>query len=204
MRKLCLGLLALVALGTQARAQTLTTMFRFNYSNGSENIWKPVSDGQGNLYGTAESGGTGGFGTVYRFTPGVSRTLETLHNFAGGTDGATPMAGLTYDDSGGMLYGTTWYGGVIGASCDESQGCGTIFSFNPTTGAYTTLYAFPGGAGGEVRIPPALSLLAPTASSMAPSTTMNPIALRAAPHLLHRVQVRSRHRIHQPACLHQP
>ena len=150
MRKLSLRLLTLVALGAQAPAQTLTTMFHFNGEDGAGVIWKPVVDGQGNMYGTTEYGGptssgnTVGSGTIYEFTPGA-RTFITVHNFAGGTDGVEPRAGLTYDKSSGTLYGTTQYGGAITAAC-QNYGCGTIFSVNSATGAYATLYSFTGGA----------------------------------------------------------
>ena len=154
LRKLGLALLAVLALCAQARAQTLTTMFRFNFADGAAFIWTPVSDGQGNLYGTTYAGGafqpkiTNGGGTLYKFTPGVSRSFETLHSFGDVGDGYQPQAGLTYDQSTNMLYGTTGYGGPNAHSCREI-GCGTIFSLNPATGAYTTLYAFPGGVGGQ-------------------------------------------------------
>ncbi len=140
-----------------ASAQSLTTMVRFHGPDGAAAIWKPVADGQGNLYGTTENGGANvsdqfgnGMGTVYAFTPST-RAFQVLHSFAGGsdgpvpTDGALPTAGLTYDKNSGMLYGTTGYGGNT-VDCQVLQGCGTIFSLNPATGAYATLYAFSGGA----------------------------------------------------------
>ncbi len=148
-RELCLGLLAVAALGAQARSQTVTTIFRFDGTDGAANIWRPAADGQGNLYGTTMNGGPYassenpyGIGTLYKFTPGVSRTFETLHSFAGGTDGATPMAGPLYDASAAMLYGTTEYGGSASSTC--TQGCGTFFSYNPATGTYAVVHAFAG------------------------------------------------------------
>ena len=142
LRRLSLGLVAVVALCAQARAQTLTTMFRFNGIDGAQPIWEPAPDGQGNLYGTTQWGGApNDCGTVYRFTPGVSRNFETLHRFTCHSDGALPEAGPTYDPSTAMLYGTTIFGG--------RENDGTIFSYNPATGTFTTLYSFPGGAGGQ-------------------------------------------------------
>ncbi len=161
MRKLFLGLLALGALYGQARAQTLTTMYHFSGAtntatdSGFDDSSTLVTDGQGNLYGTTSEAGIitdqfpVGAGTIFKFTPGAataSRSFQTLHEFAGGTDGAGPSrTGMTYDASSGLLYGTTQNGGN-GVGCG-TVGCGTIFSLNPTTGAYTTLYAFPGGKG---------------------------------------------------------
>ena len=149
LRKFCLGLLAVMALGAQAGAQTLTTMFRFNGADGAAAIWKPVADGQGNLYGTTEAGGPApkfyaqGYGTIYKYTP-ATRAFETLYNFAGGTDGQRPAGGLVYDPSSATLYGTTYWGGSTPTDLCP-YGCGTIFSFNTVTGAYATLYAFTNG-----------------------------------------------------------
>jgi choice-of-anchor C domain-containing protein len=70
------------------------------------------------LYGTAAGGGgsktcVGGCGVVFKLTPAASATAWTetpLHRFAGGDDGANPMAGL-HMDSAGRLYGATAAGG---------------------------------------------------------------------------------------------
>src|SRR5208283_4005514 len=56
------------------------------------------------LYGTAQNGGSGGSGTVFALnTDGTGFT--NLHSFTGGSDGASPVAGLIL--SGNTLYGTT-------------------------------------------------------------------------------------------------
>jgi uncharacterized repeat protein (TIGR03803 family) len=66
-----------------------------------------IADSAGDLYGTAEAGGTG-FGTVFELTPPAvgktSWTDATLFSFAG-TDGGGPVAGLVADTSG-HFYGT--------------------------------------------------------------------------------------------------
>ncbi len=62
-----------------------------------------------------------------------------LHAFAGGSDGALPLSGLT-SDSVGNLYGTTQTGG---ANCD----CGTVFKIAPG-GSESVLYAFQAGKDG--------------------------------------------------------
>jgi uncharacterized repeat protein (TIGR03803 family) len=68
-------------------------------------------------------------------------TLTTLYRFTGLTDGGTPLAGLTY--ANGALYGTTEIGGTIDTdNCPE--GCGTVFSVDPGTGAETVVYSFKG------------------------------------------------------------
>jgi uncharacterized repeat protein (TIGR03803 family) len=67
-----------------------------------------VFDAAGNLYGTAEGGGTYGLGAVFELIPrprgGWSERV--LHSFTGFADGGVPAAGLTLD-SAGNLFGTT-------------------------------------------------------------------------------------------------
>lgn len=161
MRRLWLALLGVAALGGGAHAQTLTTMYHFSGAtsagnqSGFDSSSTLVTDGQGKLYGTTSQAGLitaefpNGAGTIFKFTPATAttaRAFQTLHEFAGGADGAAPFrTGLTYDAASGLLYGTTTEGGD-GAGCG-TVGCGTIFSLNPATGAYTTLYAFPAGPG---------------------------------------------------------
>jgi len=66
-------------------------------------------------------------------------TERVVYAFAGPPDGAKPEAGLV--DVKGTLYGTTFYGG--GTGC-KRNGCGTVFSLDPDTGAETVLHAFAG------------------------------------------------------------
>jgi uncharacterized repeat protein (TIGR03803 family) len=101
----------------------------------------------GALVGTTSGGGTGsactgGCGTVFEVsTDGKSE--EVLHSFTGGKDGADPVAGLTA--IGGVLYGTTQYGGRVRHLC--SSGCGTVFRVS-SSGAESVLYRFTGGRDG--------------------------------------------------------
>jgi uncharacterized repeat protein (TIGR03803 family) len=77
-----------------------------------------------------------------------AQTYSVIHNFAGGQDGATPMAGLTFDRAGN-LYGTAAYGGNVGGACGDS-GCGTVFRLaNRNSGwVLSPLYSFAGGTDG--------------------------------------------------------
>src|SRR5437016_6277308 len=71
------------------------------------------------LYGTAQAGGSSGYGTVFAVnTDGTGFT--TLHIFSGGSDGASPLASLIL--SGNTLYGTASGGGDLGD--------GTVFSIS--------------------------------------------------------------------------
>ena len=98
------------------------------------------------LYGTTQSGGSSGWGTVFAVnTNGTG--FRTLHGFTdtsgsdGGygvnRDGASPYAGLIL--SGNTLYGTTQYGG--------SSGWGTVFAVNPDGTGFTNLHNFTATAG---------------------------------------------------------
>ena len=107
-----------------------------------------IRDAQGNLYGTAESGGDMsscdglGCGVVFKLSSTGQETV--LHSFTGGADGAIPYAGLIRDAQGN-LYGTTGYGGDM-SSC-SGNGCGVVFKLS-STGKETVLYRFKGGADG--------------------------------------------------------
>lgn len=82
---------------------------------------------------------------VIPFGVAHAKSKETiLYAFQGGSDAASPQAGLIAD-KGGNLYGTTYYGGGTGCYGD---GCGTIFKLAPD-GTETVLYAFRGGNDGE-------------------------------------------------------
>lgn len=95
-----------------------------------------ITDAAGNLYGTTHNGVTSGYGTVFQLTP--SGTLNVLHSFIGGGDGAYPEAGLIADMAGN-LYGTTYGGGAGGQ--------GTVFQLTPA-GTLYVLYSFTGGSDG--------------------------------------------------------
>lgn len=115
---------------------------------------KLVLDEQGVLYGTASAGGSstncrGGCGTVFQLTPpsepGGHWKESEIYTFCSTPnrgrcpDGSTPMVGLT-PGKGGVLYGTTRYGGV-----SYSQGSGTIFalSHGPNGWTESLVLAFP-------------------------------------------------------------
>jgi uncharacterized repeat protein (TIGR03803 family) len=107
-----------------------------------------LMDSTGAIYGTTEQGGTSNLGTVFKLTnSGGVWTESALYNFAGGTDGQYPDAGLVMDSSG-ALYGTTYYGGGA-ASCNV--GCGTVFELTQSGGVWTetVFHAFGNGTDGD-------------------------------------------------------
>jgi len=106
-----------------------------------------IRDSAGNLYGTVETGGTAGWGAVFKVNTAGAQTL--LYNFTGGADGGNPYAGLI-GDSSGNFYGTASQGGT--------GGDGVVFKVDKT-GHETVLYSFAwGGMGGTDGAYPSSSL----------------------------------------------
>jgi len=121
-----------------------SVLHTFTGGDGASPEGNLISDGQGNLYGTAEGGGANGYGTVFELAP--DGKLRVLYAFGGGNDGAYPQAGLIADPAGNF-YGTTRDGGGNHGCPDGNYGCGTVFKLTPN-GAETVLYAFTGASDG--------------------------------------------------------
>lgn len=90
----------------------------------------------GLLYGTAEFGGTNGFGTAFKITTAVSPVYTVLRQFADAS-GSQPVSTLVRGTDG-LLYGCTANGGV--------NGFGTVFNLS-TTGTHTLLASLSGESG---------------------------------------------------------
>ena len=115
---------------------TLTTIHSFcsviDCSDGGYPQAGLVQGNNGTLYGTADGGGTTGYGTVFKITP--DGTLETLYTFCSQTnctDGAFP-SGLI-QATNGKLYGTLSRGGASNS--------GMVFWITPA-GLPDTFYSF--------------------------------------------------------------
>jgi uncharacterized repeat protein (TIGR03803 family) len=83
-----------------AQAQTFAVLHSFTYQPDGAFPNPLIRDAQGNLYGTTRSGGAnclGGFtcGTVFKINSAGKQTV--LYSFAGGNDGASPLAALVRD-----------------------------------------------------------------------------------------------------------
>jgi len=101
-------------------AGSASLLFGFQgFQNGCNPFGGLLLDGQGNLYGTTSSGGTGSGGTVFELSP--SGTFTILRNLSQ-ADGISPYAALIRDPKGN-LYGTNGAGGV--------NGSGTVFELVP-------------------------------------------------------------------------
>ncbi len=151
-----------VAYGASAQAQKWPLKVLYAFSGPDGSYPNPVIAGaHGELYGTTNGGGFSacgsgsGCGTVFELTPPsgsqAAWTETVLYKFTNGADGGAPFARLTLGP-GGVLYGTTYEGGL--ASCGFSgSGCGTVFALTPppsgqTTWTERTLHAFTGGTDG--------------------------------------------------------
>jgi uncharacterized repeat protein (TIGR03803 family) len=125
-----------------------TVLYSFTGGTDGGEPYKGVTlDPQGNLYGTAVTGGTGacegGCGVAYKLThSGGSWSQTVIHYFSGGNDGSGPGAGLTIDHQGN-LYGVTPTGGA--------NGLGVVYQLNPDAGGnwtFKVLHTFTGGTDG--------------------------------------------------------
>jgi uncharacterized repeat protein (TIGR03803 family) len=127
---------------------THTVLYSFTGGGDGGEPYKGVTlDAEGNLYGTAVTGGSGscegGCGVAYKLTnSGGTWTQTVIHSFTGGDDGSGPGAGLTIDKRGN-LYGMAPTGGAYGL--------GTIYQLYPDgSGNYAlkVIHAFTGGTDG--------------------------------------------------------
>jgi uncharacterized repeat protein (TIGR03803 family) len=109
-------------------------------TDGSQPLASVISDGLGNLYGTASDGGSRSFGAGKGvvFEVNIATGQETVLYTFMGPDGSDP-AGSLVRDTDGNLYGTTLLGGAFGH--------GTVFELD-AKGILTTLHTFTGGADG--------------------------------------------------------
>ena len=140
-------------LGANAAATTGWSehvLLTFDNGNGALPDGNLVRDRSGALYGTAMFGGSqaSGSGTVFKLTPpATGRTTwgrTEIYTFHHGADGAFPMAGVIFGPNG-VLYGTTWQGGV---GC-YPYGCGVVFALIPPAPGqirwtFETLHSFSG------------------------------------------------------------
>jgi uncharacterized repeat protein (TIGR03803 family) len=119
---------------------TVTTLYSFeNGTDGANPYAGVVQATDGNLFGTTESGGANGAGTVFKITPsGTFTMLYTFCSKSGCKDGGSPHAGLV-QATDGNLYGTTVGGNVY-------NGDGTVFKIT-ASGKLTTLHSFDGTDG---------------------------------------------------------
>ncbi len=120
-----------------AQAQTVTTLVKFNGSNGWQPFGPVVQATDGNFYGTTAFGGNG-YGNVYQVTP--SGKVTSIYSFCSETncaDGQTPETPPILG-SDGNLYGVTLAGG--------SSGNGVFYRMT-LAGRITVLHSFCSSSG---------------------------------------------------------
>lgn len=126
-----------VATPVASRAQVVTTLFRFDGTNGSNPEAGLLQGGDGGVYGTNVYGGANDDGTVFKITQ--AGTLLTLHSFDF-ANGEGPLSGVRLATNGDF-YGTTWMGGAYGG--------GTAFKMT-AGGILTKLHDFGSGTDGII------------------------------------------------------
>jgi uncharacterized repeat protein (TIGR03803 family) len=130
---------------------TKTTLWNFSGSSPLYSAASPnggLVGGTGALFGTTQNGGSSGTsgccGTVFflwqEYAGNPDYTLVILHQFADGTDGAEPSAGLL-ENPENTFWGTTTLGGT--------SGLGTVFELYPNLNLvenwhYRILHSFSG------------------------------------------------------------
>jgi uncharacterized repeat protein (TIGR03803 family) len=142
----------------QNSAWILTTLYSFSRTDGYVPIARVVFGPGGALYGTTESGGENGDGTVFKLQPlghncpttSCQWTETILHNFTGDPDGAAPASGDIVFDSSGNLYGATLSGGTSGPTCADDSPCGTAYELARGQNGWSeaVIWNFEGGGDG--------------------------------------------------------
>jgi uncharacterized repeat protein (TIGR03803 family) len=122
-------------------AETTLQQFVTGGAAGSSPVGGLIFDNQGNLYGTTDSGGAGGAGTVFEMSPYSGNwQLNVLWSLLG--NGYGTFANLTMD-AAGNLYGTGYKNGA--------HGYGYVFKLTSSSGGwtFTDLHDFTGGSDGS-------------------------------------------------------
>lgn len=126
-------------------------------ADGSDPTSSLLRDAQGNLFGTTNSGGAYGYGTVFELSPDGQGgyTEHVLYSFgaqANQADGAYPASPLVAD-AHGNLFGTANEGGANG---NAMNGTGVVFELSPNGNggyAYSVLHSFSNGTGSDGQYP---------------------------------------------------
>ena len=135
---LVLLLVLITATAIVSQAQTFTSLFQFDYTNGG--FPQPtalVQGADGNFYGTTFVGGTYHLGTIFKITPAGVHTL--LASFDG-PKGVHPYAGLV-QGSDGNFYGTSGGFGFSTPNHNPVFSAGNVYEITPQ-GVLRTVYSF--------------------------------------------------------------
>jgi len=120
-----------------ATTGTVTPIYSFTGGADGAHPSAPLVQGSdGNLYGTAQNGGAGGSGVIFKMT--TSGKIKVIHTFTG-SDGNQPIGALA-QAADGSFFGTTYQGGANSA--------GTVFRVT-SAGSYKLLHSFSTTSGGQ-------------------------------------------------------
>lgn len=115
-------------------------------SDGGEPYKGVTIDAEGNLYGTAVTGGSGcvegGCGVVFKLTNSAGNWKQTVIHAFNGSDGEGPGSPVAFDRHGN-IYGTTPIGGA--------NGLGVVYQLQPDRAGgwnFAVIHTFTGGADG--------------------------------------------------------
>ncbi len=128
------GVVFAITLATKAYAP----MHVFSGTDGAAPSAGLTYDKTGILYGTASAAGANGSGVLFKIDP-VTSAYSVLHDFDNQVDGSGPRSDLTF--KGGLFWGTTVGGGAAPGSS------GTIFTYDPVGGIFTSVHDFVGADG---------------------------------------------------------
>ena len=123
----CGAVFMLTPAGNNVWNETILYAFQGGTDGASPNGGLAI-DRNGNLFGTTESGGANGQGTVFELAAGTWQET-VLYSFCPQTncpDGRLPLAGVTIGKKG-VLYGTT----ELGGTGQQSSDAGTVFQLTP-------------------------------------------------------------------------
>ena len=138
LRILALTVLLLGASFSRVNAQTLSVIHTFTNGNDGGNPYGSVTlDSSGNMYGTTNTGGASGAGTIWKYS--VLGHFSVAYSFNEASDGGYPNGNITFDSYGNM-YGTCSYGG--------SFGYGTVWEYS-ASGHLVVLHSFTNGNDGS-------------------------------------------------------
>ena len=124
----------------QASSYTVLHNFTGAPNDGGDAYNNVTFDHAGNLYGTANYGGSANEGVIFEIAPDGTETL--LHSFDG-AKGYDPNGGVTIDPASGDIFGTTTFGGSN--SCPN--GCGVLYQLT-TGGTFAVVHNLDAGTDG--------------------------------------------------------
>jgi uncharacterized repeat protein (TIGR03803 family) len=116
-------------------SNSLVTKVNFTGANGAYPKGSLTLSSNGNFYGMTWMGGSKGQGTVFEYDPETSSLLTKIDFDKSKFWGAYPLGGL-HQSSNGKMYGMTYGGG--------NHDLGTLFEFDPATGAFAVKVHFSG------------------------------------------------------------